>query len=144
MYHWWFLFRLNERRIVNAIAQAESRTSGEVRVFISHKVIEDALSEAEAQFNALGMAATRERNGVLLFIAPRSRKFAVYGDLGIHQRCGLTFWQNLVAAASAAFRQGKHTDGIISAIGTIGTRLAEHFPPKPDDADELPNDVVFG
>jgi uncharacterized membrane protein len=88
MYHWWFLLRLNQRRVLRAIAEAEARTSGEVRIFISHKLIDDPLVEAQAQFDNLKMDATRERNGVLIFIAPRSRKFAVIGDKGIHERCG--------------------------------------------------------
>ena len=144
MYHWWFLFRLNQKRVVKAIAEAEARTSGEVRVFISHKDIDDALAEAQAQFEHLGMSATRERNGVLLFIAPRSRKFAIVGDKGIHERCGDAYWQSLVQAVSAAFKKGHHTKGLVHAIHTLGTLLAEHFPRLDDDTDELPNDIVVG
>lgn len=144
MYHWWFLFRLNQKRVVKAIAAAEALTSGEIRVFISHKATDDPLAEAQVQFEHMGMTATRERNGVLLFIAPRSRKFAIIGDKGIHERCGDAYWQSLVQAVSEAFKKGRHTKGIVQAIHTVGTLLAEHFPRLHDDADELPNDIVTG
>ena len=144
MYHWWFLLRLNQKRVVKAIAAAEARTSGEIRVFISHKHTDTPLAEAQAQFDHLGMGATRERNGVLLFIAPRSRKFAIIGDKGIHERCGDAFWQSLVQAVHESFKKGRHTHGIVHAVHTLGTLLAEHFPRQADDTDELSNDIVLG
>jgi uncharacterized membrane protein len=100
--------------------------------------------EAQAQFDNLKMDATRERNGVLIFIAPRSRKFAVIGDKGIHERCGDAFWQTLVSAVSDAFKQGQLTQGLVRAIETIGTLLAESFPRQEDDINELPNDIAMG
>ncbi len=144
MYHWWFLLRLNQKRVVKAIAAAEAHTSGEIRVFISHKHTTNPMAEAQAQFEQLGMAATRERNGVLFFIAPRSRNFAIIGDKGINERCGDAYWQSLVQAVSEAFKKHRHTKGIVHAIHTLGTLLAEHFPRLHDDSDELPNDIVMG
>ena len=34
------------------------------------------------------MHKTRERNAVLIFVAPRAHKFAVVGDKAIHEKCG--------------------------------------------------------
>ena len=144
MYHWWFLFRLRQRSIVRAIAAAELRTSGEVRVFISHKLCTDAQAEARAQFDRLGMAATRERNGVLIFVAPRSRTFAIIGDTGIHAKVGDAFWTELATEMTTAFKAGKLTNGLVHTIHRAGVLLAEHFPRCEDDANELPNSIVFG
>ena len=142
MIHWWFLFRLNSKRVVAAIADAENRTSGEIRIFVSHKKWSDPMAAATAEFDKLGMAATAERNGVLLFIAPRSRNFAIIGDKGIHEKCGPAFWQELASSMSAAFKGGKLTDGLVQVVERTGTLLAEHFPRQVDDRNELPDEIV--
>ena len=71
-----FLAQLDEARIVAAIAQAEKGTSGEIRVFVSEREVDDVVERAERRFEKLGMTRTALRNGVLLYCAPRSQKFA--------------------------------------------------------------------
>lgn len=142
MIHWWFLFRLNSKRLVAAIASAEGKTSGEIRVFISHKKCTDPIAAAKAEFDKLGMAKTALRNGVLLFIAPRSRNFAIIGDEGIHAKCGEGFWQELAASMAQAFKGGKLTDGLVHVVERAGSLLAEHFPRQDDDRNELPDDIA--
>lgn len=139
-----FLGQLDNDRIVQAIAAAEQQTSGEIRVYIRRGEIDDVLQEARAQFDALGMTATRERNGVLVFVAPRSQKFAVLGDEGIHQRCGETFWQQLVAGMQTFFKAQSFTDAVVHAIQRTGELLAHEFPRQPNDRNELPNAVEEG
>ena len=68
-----FLQQLDEKQIVEAIAQAESATSGEIRIFISHRKRTDALAAAQARFDKLEMRNTHHRNAVLIYIVPRSR-----------------------------------------------------------------------
>ena len=136
--------RLEHDRIVQAIVAAEAKTSGEIRIFIQRGEIEDAVAEARIKFQKLGMTGTRERNAVLIFVAPRSQKFAVVGDEGIHQRCGEEFWQQLVAAIGEHFQRAEFTAAIVQAIEVAGARLARHFPRTTDDRNELPNRVEEG
>jgi uncharacterized membrane protein len=139
-----FVEKLEHVRIVKAIAAAETKTSGEIRVFIQHGAMDDAVAAARARFQKLGMTATRERNGVLIFVAPRSQKFAVIGDEGIHQRCGDAFWQQLVASMQERFRTENFTDAVVEAIAQAGDLLARHFPRTAADRNELPNQVEEG
>ena len=81
-----FIKQLGDEEIVNAVKSAEAKTSGEIRVFISHKPVDEALPAAQEIFDRLGMTKTRQRNAVLIFVAPPSRKFAVVGDAGIRAR----------------------------------------------------------
>src|SRR5436853_6211172 len=91
-----FLSRLEHDQIVQAIRDAESKTSGQVRVFVQRGKLEvDPLIAARKKFQRLGMHKTPERNGVLIFVAPRAHKFAVVGDQAIHEKCGESFWQTL-------------------------------------------------
>ena len=83
-----------------------------------------------------------DRNGVLLFFAPRSQQFAVYGDVAVHERCGDAFWREIAEAMTPLLRDGKFTDAIVMAVQRVGAVLAEHFPRKPDDRNELPDAVT--
>lgn len=137
-----FFKRVRDDAIVAAIAAAEQRTSGELRVVITQDKPTDAVATAQQVFEKLGMTRTRERNGVLLYIAPGAQQFAVLGDTGIYERCGGEFWKRLAAEMEQCFRQGKFTEGIVAAVHLAGERLAEHFPRRPDDRNELPDQVV--
>lgn len=139
-----FLSKLDNDSVVRAIASAEGQTSGEIRVYVQRGPIDDPVSAAQAQFQKLGMTATRERNGVLIFVAPRSQKFAIVGDEAIHQRCGDAFWQQLVNAMQLHFKAANFTDALVHAIERTGELLAVQFPRQPDDRDELPNAVEHG
>ena len=139
-----FVKRLEHDRIVQAIREAEANTSGELRVFIQRGELKrEVLAVAQEQFSRLGMQNTRDRNGVLIFVAPRAHQFAVIGDEGIHQKCGDELWQNVVTKMGEDFRSERFSEAIIAAIHDIGRVLAQQFPRSRDDSNELP-DVVAG
>jgi uncharacterized membrane protein len=139
-----FLDALDHGRIVKAIADAEARSRGEIRVHVSQKPVEDPQAAAARQFEALGMTKTAERNGVLLFVAPASQAFAVIGDQGIHERCGPDFWKDVAAAVEKDFKGARYTDGIVKGVTRLGDALAIHFPRQTGAADsnELPDQVT--
>lgn len=136
-----FLARLDHDRIVRAIAAAEAQTSGEIRVFLQRGEIADPMAAARAQFEKLGMTRTRERNGVLIFVAPRAQKFAVIGDEGVHAKCGDAFWQGLIDAMQSHFKAENFTDAMVHAVEQTGELLARHFPRTVDDRNELPDAI---
>lgn len=136
-----FINQLRHDDIVAAIQKAEKNTSAEIRVFISRKDVDDPVAAAQTQFEKLGMTRTHHRNGVLIFVAPQARKFAVIGDTAVHQRCGDAFWQALAAEMTGHFKRGDFTPGITHAIHKAGELLAAHFPAQPDDRNELPDQV---
>lgn len=136
-----FLNRLEHDRIVAAIAAAEEKTSGEIRVHIHHRKVADPLAAGAKIFEKLGMTKTAHRHGVLLFVAPKSKNFAVLGDKGIHEKCGKDFWEAVAAALRDRFRTGKFTDGIVAAVETVGDRLRSHFPAPEGEHRELPDEI---
>lgn len=136
-----FISQLQQDDIVAAIRAAELKTSGEIRVFISRKDVDDAVASAQAHFVQMGMEKTRDRNGVLIFVAPRARKFAIAGDKGVHAKCGESFWRETAAEMSHHFRESQFTRGIVHGIQKAGALLAAHFPRRSDDKNELSDDV---
>ena len=139
-----FLSAAEDGQVVSAIESFEKRTSGELRVHLEQHVADDMMAAAKRTFDALGLSATRERNGVLFFVAVKERRFAVLGDSGIDQKVPAGFWDNVVAAVGDRFKQGKFGDGLVEGVRLAGEQLAAHFPPRADDKDELPNQISRG
>ncbi len=138
-----FLGKLDHDRIVRAIREAEENTSGEIRVFLQRGTLKgDALAAAQKQFRNLGMEKTKERNGVLIFVAPRARKFAVIGDDGVHQKCGEEYWTRLVDSMREHFQKEDFTQALLEAIGRTGELLRQYFPKQGGAKNELPDEII--
>jgi uncharacterized membrane protein len=134
--------QIDHPRVLAAIAAAEQHTSGELRVVIARHAAADPVAAAQKHFAHLGMTRTRERNGVLIYVAPRSRTFAVIGDTAVHAKCGDAFWRELTAAMAGHFKRGDFTGGLVHGIEHAGALLATHFPRHAGDHNELPNDIT--
>ena len=136
---------IDDDRIKAAIVAAEKQTSGEIRVSVSRYFWGDVQRTAAKAFTRLGMRATKDRNGILFFVVPSRRRFAVIGDDGIHRKAGQEFWHKLVAVMSGDFRTGKFNEGLLSGIAECGRLLAAHFPFQGDkDVNELLDDIDHG
>ena len=139
-----FTWQLDDLQIVEAIRRAETSSSGEIRVYVSDEAVDDPVAAAQVQFQRIGMHATAERNGVLIFVAPRSRNFAIVGDDGVHARCGQSFWTDVAEAMARHFALDHPTEAIVLGIRKAGELLSSHFPCRPGDRNELPNEVIRG
>ncbi len=137
-----FLSAPEKQRLQAAIEAAEQRTSGEIRVLISRRASGDPLAAAARAFERLGMRATRDRNGVLILLAVADRRFAIYGDEGVHRHLGQEGWDRLRDEMATQFRAGEFVAGLLRAVEGVGEVLAAHFPPRADDVNELPDQVV--
>ena len=137
-----FISHLDEAQVVAEIAKAEAATSGEIRVFVSSRNVEDPVQHAKRRFEKLGMTNTSLRNGVLLYFAPVSRKFAIVGDSGIHEKCGPNFWNELIGDIRPLLQAGQFTEAVTRAVRRAGEQLACHFPAQHDDRNELTNEIA--
>jgi len=140
-------FSAEEKAVVTtAIQLAEQRTSGEIRVYIENNCpAAEPLERASAIFQELKMNETLARNGVLVYVAMKDKKLAVYGDAGIHEKVGDAFWQEAVSKIVLHFNKQNYSEGIAGIVHGIGEALATHFPyVAKDDTNELPDEIVFG
>ena len=138
-----FLSKVDHDRIVGAIRDAEANSSGEIRVYVHRgKLSADPVTIAQRKFQQLKMDKTAERNAVLIFVAPRSHKFAVVGDKAIHEKCGDEFWQRIVEVMRTHFQHEKFSDALVEAIEETGKVLAAHFPRSRADTNELPDEII--
>jgi uncharacterized membrane protein len=118
-------------------------TSGEIVVSLAPPFVGSVERAAAAAFRRIGLHRMRERNGVLIFLVPSRRQFAIRGDVGIHDKVGQSFWEDQAQVLGAAFRAGDHTGGLLCVIAAIAEELARHFPPRDDDRNEV-TDLDFG
>lgn len=133
-----------KKRVENAIRKAELTTSAEIRLFAEDRCKEDVLDHAAFVFGELKMHETKDRNGILIYIAFSDRKLAVIGDVGIHVHVEPTFWNELVTQCLESFKRGNYTDGLESLIDKIGSTLKTFFPRDHNDVNELSDTIDFG
>lgn len=139
------LFSEEDRtRINEAIRAAEGMTSGEIRVYIDDECRDDVMDKAAYVFSQLHMHQTVLRNGVLIYLATGHHKFAIIGDVGIHQKVGDAFWDAIRQEMTTLLRQGNLTGAIVHAVTEAGRQLQHFFPRSDDDRNELSDDIVFG
>ncbi|MCW3461813.1 TPM domain-containing protein [Chitinophaga nivalis] len=135
-----------KHRLVEAIRIAERLTSGEIRLFVeNHCTYVDPIERAKEAFLSLNMEKTKQRNGVLVYVAIKDRQFAILGDQGIHEKVGDDFWLKEATLLRSHFQGGQIIEGIEACIQEIGISLRTHFPHEAgSDENELPDDIVFG
>ncbi len=143
-------FTAQERaQIVAAIGAAEARTSGEIRLHVERDVPAggkaggDPYARARELFAKLGMHRTAQRNGVLVYLATRTRCLAIVGDEGLHDKVGETFWRDVVDAMLPHFASDRPADGLAAGLAQIGEKLRKHFPRQDGDVNELPDEISF-
>ncbi len=139
--------RLNhqeEEKIVSAIAKAEQMTSGEIRVHIESSCKGDPLDRGADLFFELKMHETRDRNGVLIYVALKDRKLAILGDSGINKVVPVGFWDQTRELMVSHFKREEYARGIEQAVLMAGEHLQKYFPLKEDDTNELSNEISRG
>ena len=138
-----FLRQLDEAAVIQAIQQAESRTSGEIRVFVTTRYVDadEILNRAASRFEKLGMSTTQDRNAILLYFAPRSQQFALIGDKGVYEKFKAELWHEIASVMAEKLRADRFNEAVISGISMAGDLLARHFPRRTDDRNELPNEI---
>jgi uncharacterized membrane protein len=138
-----FFSKEQQDLIRQAISEAEESTSGEIRVHIETGIKDDILDRAAWVFKKIGMHRTKERNGVLFYLALINRKFAVIGDAGINSKVPANFWDDVKAVVEKNFIKGQFADGLKEGILMTGSKLKENFPHEKTDINELPDDISF-
>ena len=136
-----------QQKVEASIHEAESKTSGEIRVFMEHKCAHtDPMDRAREVFDKLEMYKTEARNAVLVYVAFDDRKFALLGDKVIYEKAGgPEFWENAAAKLTGHLKKNEITEGLCNCIEQLGIVLAKEFPADPNiKKNELPDEIVFG
>lgn len=130
--------------IEQAIARSETQHSGEVRFAVEAALDVPALlagqsarARAIEAFSQLGVWDTAENNGVLIYLLLAERDVEIVADRGINSRVGPAEWQAICGVMEAALRRGEFQQAMLAAIDAVTRVLAQHFPPRAGDRNEL-------
>ena len=134
----------NKKSVDEAISSAEKKTSGEIRLFVENTCKENVLDRAAFLFKELKMHETKDRNGVLFYLAMKSRKFAILGDVGINTKVPDDFWHDIKLNMQHHFASENFAAGLAQGISMAGEALQKYFPHEGNDKNELSDEIVFG
>ncbi len=130
------------KQIVDCIRKAEQETSGEIRVHVENRCFGDPVKKAVKIFEKTGMQRTEARNGVLIYLASASKKFAIIGDKGINEKVPSDFWNETAKKMQDCFAQGNFAEGLKQGIKNAGDKLSEFFPHQGEkDKNELSDEI---
>ena len=143
-----YLSKDDLEEIKNEIGKIESVTSGEIRLcfklkkgFHERKLTYKELALKE--FYNLDMQKTLDKTGILIFILFKERKFEIIADEGINSKIHQDTWDKIIHHLNSEFSKGEYKTGIIKCLNELKQILEKEFPVKPDDKNELSNDIVI-
>ncbi|MBP2688750.1 MAG: hypothetical protein H6Q83_937 [Deltaproteobacteria bacterium] len=136
--------------IDKAIKASEAAHCGEIRFVVEGALhIESLLRGQSAReraidvFSQLRIWDTARNNGVLIYLLLADRDVEIVADRGIDAKVGPQGWERICRKMEAAFRQADYEGGVVGGIQEVTRHLAEHFPPRGDDRNELPDKPVL-
>lgn len=138
------LKNLDRQAVAQAIAKAERQTTAEIKVHICNFCFGNEFDNARRVFNFMGLANTKQKNAVLIYIAAKSRKLVILGDSGINNLVDENYWQNVYEAMREEFTNSRFNEGLVKGITIIGEKLQEHFPDNGENENEISNEVSVG
>ncbi|HEX4922624.1 MAG TPA: TPM domain-containing protein [Bdellovibrionales bacterium] len=97
---------------------------------------------ARLEFWEAGLHKTDGSTGVLIFISNAEHQAVVLADDSVAKKLPEDAWQPVVDRLVAGLKKGDCAQGFSDAIDLCASILEKHFPPKPQDRNELPNRLV--
>ena len=130
-------------RIVEAIRKAELDTSGEIKVHIENYCRGKVEERSLHVFKHLKLNKTKQRNGMLIYLAVKDKKFAILGDEGINKVVEDDFWNDVKDLMQSHFIEGRFAEGIEQGIQRCDEKLKAYFPHQTDDINEIPDEISY-
>ncbi len=112
------------------------------RIIVSKKIRNKKVKErAIRHFMESGVANTRDRTGILIFVSLLEKRVELIADSGINRKIDQIQWQHIVDNIIIGINEKKFVENLVDSITECGEILKKHFPIKEDDTNELKNDI---
>lgn len=138
------------RAIEQAIAASEREHEGELRFAVEGGLDLPALWRGQSAreralevFSELRVWDTAHNSGVLVYVQFADHRVEILADRGIDARVPQATWDAICRDLEQAYRRGDYQAGTLRAIEAVGALLRQHFPPRGENPDELPNRPVL-
>ena len=134
-------------KIKQEIQKIEQSTCGEMRLSIREKrsfweKLYKPHELAVKDFEKLGMANTKYKSGILIFVIFDEHYYDILADEGIHAKIDDHLWLGIEEKLKEEFPKEGYLNGILHIVDRVGEVLKREFPRTAEDFDELPDDVV--
>ncbi len=133
-----------------AIRETESLHAGEIRFVVETsldlaELVQDLAPRRRAMqvFGELGVWDTAQNNGVLIYLLLADHIVEIIADRGIAAGIAQPEWDGVCREMERHYGEGRFAEGSVAGIRGVGKLLSRHFPGRPGDADELPNQPVL-
>ncbi len=115
------------------------------RLFVKASDMKEEVEEAAIQsFYHRNINLTVDHTGILIYISLFERHVRVIADQGINAKVDRDVWQEIVGIIVRGIKSKGQVAAIGAAVDRCAAILAAHFPLKPDDRNELGNEVIIG
>jgi putative membrane protein len=122
-----------------------SRFPAVKRLFLSDRRMDWEVRErAIRAFHQHGLHQTRDETGILFLISLLERKVYVLADKGIYSRIHQSDLDGFSSTVAGGIAKKQAAEALAASIRALGADLAKHFPRKPDDTNELPDEIITG
>jgi uncharacterized membrane protein len=136
--------------IERTVGEQERRHDGELRFAVEASLpFNDLLRGVTARdraielFGRLHVWDTEQNAGVLIYVLLADKRVEIVADRGIHRKIGETAWEAICGNMDREFAAGRFEAGALVGVRAVSDLLAAHFPPRPDNPDELSNRPVI-
>ena len=135
------------REIENAIKASEEKHRGELRFAVEGSLPLAALragtrARAEELFSALRVWDTAENSGILIYVQLLDRRIEIVADRGIAAKVEQHEWNTICRKMQDAFSRRQYLEGSLEGIASVTALLANHFPARGRNPNELPDKPV--
>jgi putative membrane protein len=146
--YWWLTIRLpffvaaELLAVLSALLVLKLFPAIRIR-FVPHRLRHlRAHNNAVMQFLGRNIHVTAERTGVLVFLSLEERYAEIIADDGINLHVAQEDWNGIMEELIRHASRGDIAEGFCLSIDRIGAFLAAHFPPRPDDRNELDDHLI--
>jgi uncharacterized membrane protein len=133
-------------RIEAAVTASERTHHGEIRFAVEGALdllplIRQVTARQRAMqvFADLGVWDTEANNGVLIYLLLADRDVEIVADRGFQSRVSPAQWERVCREMETSFATGEFEAGVLTGIERIDALLAEHFPLRGENINELSN-----
>jgi uncharacterized membrane protein len=136
--------------IQSKLNDIEQNTNGEIILSLRNEKsflekLYTAHELAWKDFNRLGVANTKERTGVLIFIIFEEKYYDIIADEGIFKKITNETWDKMEENLKAEFKKSNYFTGLLNLIKNMEEVLCREFPCRADSVndDELDSEIVI-
>ncbi len=90
-----------------------------------------------------GVYGTRDHTGILIFISLLEHEVRIVADSGINAKIDQAEWDHIAALVASGLKNGNTAGALSAAVTKCGKLLADHFPAKTENPNELSDGLVL-